>query len=1162
MTELSLTDRSLLLAEDEQSRREALAPESFIVEAPAGAGKTELLTQRFLRLLQGVNEPEEIIAITFTNKAASEMRARILDSLLVAAKGVAPAQAHKQVTFELGRAALQRSGERGWCLLDNPSRLRIYTIDSLSSNLARQMPLMSRFGAQPGVRDDASLYYEEAATNTLDLLEEPDAGEVIRQALQYFDNDTYKLTGLLANMLKMRDQWLNYTQGRATAEAAEAALTHMLEQDLVAAAHYLSPRIQRALMPIARYAASNLSCEESIALLRDWETEIPSRPIALPMWRALADLLLTGSDHKGTLRKSINKNQGLPATEEAKPCKQALLEVLDTLRDTPGAERAIARLRLLPEARHGDEAWQIIATLGDLLNIAVAQLWFVFQAHGEVDFVEIAQRALRALEDDTGNPTDLALKLDYRIQHLLVDEFQDTSPTQVKLLTCLTSGWMPGDGRTLFLVGDPMQSIYRFRKANVGLFLRVAQEGIGNLPLTPLRLWRNNRSCPPVVDWVNQAFSRVFPQADSVRQGAIAYREFVATKADATEAGVYVHALAAGQSGLANQVGQEQTADEEEGETSVESIGEVRQREANTIIDIIRHTRATDSQRKIAVLVRARSHLQALVTEIRRNHPGLSFQAVEIEELANRQIVQDLLSLTHALHHRADRLHWLAILRAPWCGLTLADLDTLVAGDRYSTIPSLMQDEGRLAAMSPDGRARLLHVRDTLQTALAQRGRQSISRWVHGVWLMLNGPHCLWEAGDVRDVQAFFERIAQLEATGQFSTELLATEVKKLYAAPDAKADDRLQFMTIHKSKGLEFDTVILPGLDRKTGNGEQPLLLWEEVAREEVHDASQMALVAAPLTPQGANKQNLPTLYSYLRQLEKERALNEDARVLYVAATRAERCLHLVGAASLNTKGELRAPKGTFLELLWPHVYSHFAEAATQASAITGRQETGVALADFVPQLVRLAQPGLPALLQQAMVGVPTAPSMSRLQADAATVEETENDTNTQIGILLHRYVELIAKGGVEAWPQARLLALQPAMLRWLERQGVRGAAGEQAAQRVTDGLIATLRSEQGQWVLQARGAVGTEQALMSVTAEGVQQHVLDRTFIEDGTRWIIDYKSTLLDPAIDAQALQAVAEHHRPQLQRYAALFVEEGLPLRTAVFFLSIGRLVELD
>jgi ATP-dependent helicase/nuclease subunit A len=146
---------------DEKNRLRALELRSFIVEAPAGAGKTELLTQRYLKLLQTVNAPEEIIAITFTNKAAAEMRLRILDSLIAADNQTLPDKPHKTITYELSMQALQHAQPRRWQLIENPSRLRIFTIDSLCAHLARQMPLMSRFGAQPKVTDDANVLYNK-----------------------------------------------------------------------------------------------------------------------------------------------------------------------------------------------------------------------------------------------------------------------------------------------------------------------------------------------------------------------------------------------------------------------------------------------------------------------------------------------------------------------------------------------------------------------------------------------------------------------------------------------------------------------------------------------------------------------------------------------------------------------------------------------------------------------------------------------------------------------------------------------------------------------------------------------------------------------------------------------------------------------------------------
>ncbi len=1110
-----------LLHEDTISRERALALESFIVEAPAGAGKTELLTQRYLRLLQTVREPEEIVAITFTNKAAAEMRSRILESLKIAAGGAPPSQPHKLKTFELATAALASSAQQGWNLLEQPGRLRINTIDSLCSHLARQMPLLSRFGAQPGVSLDAAPHYEEAVRRTLALLEdEGEAATVVARALQHLDNDHGRLSRLLAAMLARRDQWLQHTNRHSAQEEAETALRQLVDNDLRRVAEVLTGRLQAQLMPVARHAASNLPCDHAIALLRDWETVLGTRPETLPMWRGLCDLLLTGSD---TLRSRFDKNMGLLANDEARPFKESLGEIIETLRQTPGAEAAIARIRCLPQPRHGDAEWEIVGIFAQLLNLAAAQLWMVFQEVGEVDFVEVARRALEALGDET-SPTELALKLDYRIRHLLVDEFQDTSPAQVDLLRRLTQGWTPDDGRTLFCVGDPMQSIYRFRKAEVGLFLRVAEDGIDNVRLGKLRLCRNNRSCPEVVEWINSAFSGVFPPQDSVTQGAIRYRPFVATRDALPRSGVQVHALA-----LPREM----------------AVEEVHVREAQCIAEIIQSERRQDPEGKIAVLVRARNHLAALVAEIRRNHPDLLFQAVEVESLAGRQVVQDLLALTYALHHRADRVHWLAILRAPWCGMKLADLHALAADDHRSVLWALMNEEARLQRMSEDGRRRLLHVRGVLAEALAHRGRQPVRRWIESVWLQLGGAACLWESGDVRDVQAYLDLVERLERGGQLAMETLAAEVDKLYAAPDARASDALQFMTIHKSKGLEFDTVILPGLHRGGASDDKPLLLWEEVPL----DGVETRFVAAPLMPKN---DGLPTAYDYLRLLEQERSDNESARVLYVGATRAVRRLHLVGVARNDPRGGMpKAPANTPLASLWNSIGEAFME--TQAG-MPPVMAGAASLEIFVPPLVRLVEPAIPAQLCRA------AGAAVAVYEEPAEPEQIGTRLDADIGTLAHRYVEIIAQQGLEHWTPQRMRELQPAMQRWLAQHGHGEEDARNGATRVTVALAATLSSEQGRWVLQARDDAAAEIALTTVEGSRVTTHVIDRTFVERGERWVVDYKSARLGEVSEA-SMEHLAERYRPQLERYTRLFEGEGLPVRKAVFFLALGRMVEL-
>lgn len=1145
-----LSNQDLALAQDAEHRVRALELASFIVEAPAGAGKTELLTQRYLKLLQCVNAPEEIIAITFTNKAASEMRVRIMDSLQIAAKGELPSAPHKQTTFALGQQALARSSELGWRLLETPARLRIYTIDSLCGNLARQMPLLSRFGTQPKVTEDAQLYYREAADKVLALMDDTTHGSTVQTVLRYVDNDQAKLSALLVDMLAKREQWLSYTQSADSAITAADALTALVEAELAQIANVLPARTQTQLMPIARYAASQLALEEPEQILLDWDTALSPSIEDLPYWRGVAEVLLT---QKGDLRKRLDKNMGLPATDEAKPYKEALTALIDDLAQHSDSAPLLARIRALPDPSHALEQWPIVAALTQLLNLAAAELWLTFQTHHEVDFVEISQRALEALQDPQGLSTELAMRLDYRIQHLLVDEFQDTSPVQIDLLKALTQGWQANDGRTLFAVGDPMQSIYRFRKANVGLFLRVAQDGIGDIQLSPLKLSRNNRSCPPVVAWINQTFQGIFPKQDQPNQGAISYRPFVATKTDIADAGITVHPL------LTNNSNDDD-----------ELAADVRQIEAERIIAIIQATRQQRPQARIAVLVRARRHLHSLVTEMRRNHPELSFQAVEIEELANRQIVQDLLTLTHALHQRADRVHWLALLRAPWCGLTLADLHALIGRDSHSTVLSLMQNEQRVATLSEDGQARLRHARQVMQQALDFRGRTSISRWIHNTWLHLGGADCLWEANDVQDVQAFFARISNLEANGQFSPAHLAEDVKKLYAAPNAKADDSLQFMTIHKSKGLEFDTVILPGLDGRSRNQDKPLLLWEEVFNEQ----GEVSLVSAPLVPKSQQKSaDEVSPYDYLNSLEQTRAGYEDARVLYVAATRTERHLHLLGAAKRDTNGDFVPPKNTFLAMLWPSVHHAYTPENIIAPS-TSAQQTSASISEFIPKLIRVRQAQTPAVLHVPYLSPESSnPSQNAFTESAETLNL---NLEADIGTLTHLYLQLIAEQATseqaiseQIWETQTNKLNASAMQRWFKQKGYDSTTCQSASTDVLAMLTTTLNSADGQWVLTPHAQADCELAIEQTQGDEINKWLIDRTFIENGVRWIIDYKTTNITKDAKQETLREIAEQYRPQLENYQQLIADyqrendgEEVQIKIGVFLVRIGKLVVLE
>lgn len=1161
-----MTNATDLNAQDSANRERALKPASFIVEAPAGAGKTELLTQRYLKLLASVKEPEEIIALTFTNKAAAEMRNRILLSLEHAQQQTPETAAHKLITRKLANAALQQSQEQQWDILNQPSRLRILTIDALCSSLTRQMPLLSKFGGQPQVSDDSETLYLEAARRAIAhiaLETEPDAP--VTSALRYLDNNSEKLMQLLAKMLARRDQWLPLATQMHGAEMAdvshhiEVALDHLITQALDEALAELPPDVQRLLMPLARYAASNLTAAAEIAPLLDWEFALTADAADLEQWQALSSFLVTKTER--SYRKSLNKNNGFLAEKEHKEKKEAFLAVVAELENS----RAIAGVADLPALTTLDETQPIMQALTRLLMLAATHLWAVFQASGAVDFVAISQSAQLALENEHG-VTDLALKLDYQISHLLIDEFQDTSPVQMRLIEKLIEGWQPDDGRTLFCVGDPMQSIYRFRKADVSLFLQAAQKGIGHLPLTRLQLSRNNRSHPAVVNWINQAFAQVFPANDNINQGAISYRQFTATRSSVTDEAVIVHPL------LVDTC----SDDEADDTTAVNSASNAKQLEAHYVAELIVKLRAQQQAgRKIAVLVRSRSHLQELVSEIRRHHPQLKFQALDIEHLNDRQTVQDAFSLVCALCHRADRVHWLNLLRAPWCGLTLADLHHLAADDQRATIWQLMHDDARLQNFSADGLVRLNHVKAVLTAAFTLQGRMPMRRWLETTWLQLGGGKCLLDAGDNRDVQVFFDLVEKISRSGYIDIAALELGMQKLYAKPDMEADDSLQFLTIHKSKGLEFDTVILPALNRQPRNADHELVLWQEVMVDH-----QLHLIAAPYTAPGRNSANKnsagtsaaktgPSVYQFLKDLEAVRSDNEIVRLLYVAATRAERQLHLIGTVQTNKKGEIKPTARSLLKVLWPAVEAEF----MQASAQNGEDAAPPLLdiAQFQPQLQRLPLSALEPVLPAATTAyyAPQAEN-GRLQAieqggisiqDSSLQGRDLQDSNgadsswqRHCGTLAHLYMQLLAATDVNLWTSARLQQCQPAMQKWLLQQGHAAALAKSGADLVLAALQTTLASATGQWLLQAHSQGATELSLMQLEHGQVKNHIIDRTFVEHGTRWIIDYKLSATDSAETALAYNA-------QLQRYAALFASEGLPIKSAIFYLSSGHLQEL-
>ena len=404
---------------DAWEREQALdVRRSFIVQAPAGSGKTELLIQRFLALLPTVAEPESIVAITFTIKAAAEMRGRVLDALRTAASGREPEASHERATFRLASEALRRDREHGWGLLSNPGRLRIQTIDALCASITRQMPWTARLGAMPGVVEDASELYREAARHTFQLLNSDDEAVslAIENLLLHVENDVAAAETLLARMLAERDQWLRLLG--ATHDRGELRRTVESALESVVSGRAGAGRIIDRSRPCPRMAAMARHAAAQLGETHDIASFPEPTAANLPAFRWIADVFLTDA---GACRKSVDARTGFAAKSREKQRMSALLAVLrggDGDRGPPLLRPQASRSAFPRGAMGGSQCSARHPPQ------AVHELRMTFAEHGKVDFAEIALRALETLGAD--EPTDLGLILGSRIAHLLMDEFQDT----------------------------------------------------------------------------------------------------------------------------------------------------------------------------------------------------------------------------------------------------------------------------------------------------------------------------------------------------------------------------------------------------------------------------------------------------------------------------------------------------------------------------------------------------------------------------------------------------------------------------------------------------------------------------------------------------------------------------------------------------------------
>lgn len=1092
---------------------------SFSVVAPAGSGKTGLLTQRMLRLLAACEQPEEVLCMTFTRKAAGEMRRRILSALQRAQEDTPPSDAFARQTWDLARAAVARDRAAGWRLTEAVNRLQIHTIDAYCMQLARRLAGEAGVIATLTPTEHVVPLYQEAVRELCARLESADAtGAALAVLLSHLDNHWPRLEELLIRLLSRREQWLAQLLASNNERAALESAVETLIRDTLSALTEAFSHVAGDLPGLLRYVAANRAAQGAPAILDVAARTLPEpNSTALPAWKVILSLFLAKD---GNLRSKVDKRQGMPTAKdsvvpaEANHWKACWADLREQLATRPQWLALAQDTLALPDSPPSDTQWEVLNSLARLLPELAAHLELVFQRRGQCDFTAVALAALRALGDDEA-PSDLALRLDYRLRHILVDECQDTSGLQFDLLRRLTAGWQNGDGRTLFLVGDGMQSLYGFRNANVGLFLDSRRHPLGNLHLQAVELQANFRSQAKLIHWFNRIFQHAFPAREDPGRGAVPYAPAIAVQPPLPEPAVAIDVLAT-------------DADDTHLGEQVAACA----------------AQALATPGSVAILARSRGHLQAILPALNRR--GLPWQATDIDRLGHRMAVIDLLSLTRALLSPTDRVAWLAVLRAPWSGLSHADLLALAgihAGDlRAPLIPRLMRWQDN-AALSAAGQATLARVAPILLDAWRARERKPLRSHVEGVWIALGGPATLLDPDDLRLCQQYFGLLEREADIARSDWPEFVRRAQQGYATPVAHTDAQLHILTMHKAKGLEFDTVILPALDRATRGDETALLLWHE----RVTAAGHRELLISPRQRSGEAGD---PLYEWLRREAKLARQLENTRTLYVACTRAVRRLHLV----FRQPGPKGPPNDSLLAPIWPALESELTHPGA---------DTQVTMHSPAPTATAAAEPVLTHGLRLPPDWQPVWPARPATPPSPTPNDERESDGSSLArlaGTLFHRSVCQLLREGPRHWDTARIQRQELVWTAELSAVGFDAEAGRAAVARIRRGIHNLLTDDAGRWLLQNHTQAGTELELGYQDGGGqTRTAIVDRTFVADGVRWIIDYKLTEPDGEHRSAFLARQRERYGPQLANYSALFRRMGSePITTALYFPLLPHL----
>lgn len=1130
-------------APDIQVRREALNTRaSFILEAPAGSGKTALLTARFLALLAEVGHPRQILAVTFTRKAAVEMAERITLTLRQAQDPcyTAPAGSWDARLLELARHTLKIHPD--WdALLRSPDAFLVDTFHGFCGRVARSWPLESRTPpafalldetGQETLLDAAVAEYVHAFACDDPQLDRAEIAAFQRRMVAA-NNSVRVVSNQLADLLARRDR-LGGLISIFQHPQAQNELARRTEQ---LAAHYLGRLHEYFVMHNDKWQTLRRHLDDNkTELAHTLSAYIPGQALHdIPAWQSIANVFLVKTGTPRKQFKSAEFGGNFAETTQA-----------DFIRELPSEIAWILNFtRQWPDA-DDPPGFEALSDCICLARGALERFGKMMNARG-LDFMELELAALRAF-DQADRPGDSLIFFHEHLRHILVDEAQDMNDNQVRILSKLTEGWEPDDGRTVFIVGDPKQSIFRFRRAEVSLFDALKTHGLSRdgeapLPLNALSLSANFRSQPCLVTFANTVFDRVMEAPDK------AYDE-VAFKAsqpahDETSAPMPVTI------GLFN------CRHANNRQTTLPLKSEARAQEARYVAGRVASLHRDNRAASIAILIPARTHLTPYVMAMEAL--SLPIRLMEGVPMPDRPEVRHLTNLFKALLRPHDDVAWAGALRAPWCRVPAAALEKLAAMQSPKRWSERITGPGRQA--HPE----TLRFNSALDKVRPDFGRERYAVSLQRLWEELGGPAAvvrMYGPAGLANSMRCFELLGQCPAGHAEETiENMERLLARAYTPPDPRAAfSPITIMTIHKAKGLEFDHVFVVGLDREGGGRaarrernsaflmERLPLAWEKRSGEAWQD--ERAFLAATAVDRRTDAQSLAQLL--LSDLGFRRDAAEYKRLFYVAATRARETLTLSGL-TIQTAGEKTSPSA----IAWLDAMNREGVLDNLSAQV---------LVNPLPATMR---PTIMAPLRQPPVPAPFEPSPlpyliqspSKIEDETATVTRSgadEADPNARVrGVVMHRLFEALARGK----PAPGLLAVNAAL-------ASEGLDPKECHGKAKEIIVECLRA----WQFETFAALRTN--AIEITPEWAIEDFPDKNVVRVGRIdlvlktahgiVLVDFKTGR--PGADSGTwLKTELDRYRPQLGAYREMAAQAlRMPLvhiQTALFFTALPCWVDV-